>query len=465
LPWTKLQDFYLRLGFLKVIAACLSAERRSVAADSIIRRLERPLFDAVGDCPELQESAGLAARLTARGGRQGRDYRAVEVVEALAAQAAVPSALYAVTKKTAYKILDWARDVELVVRANQISERALILKSLLPHDRVERFFGGDAGAWNPFQLTRSERIFFLYHAVDRDLVTVELVTSLAEVGSGTTIEARDASRMTCAALFKVLEANERQSDAASIQAHRAALDLTLTMADEVDAPVPPHWHKHAQARLASNARRPSPRTSIRPGGAKSVRKTTKNADHQTIPRFEQLVDLGFLSKPGAESDDPAASLEARRRWRYSPTEACKRWMRGLASPSTSLRDDFKYRGFARAALQAFDASPIEPSTSPAPLDVATRTWIAYQVVGRAVGMTPVDTIALRVMLDAAADGVVIEMYHVHRLLLIIKSRALMSDVALFAAGTTIDTMFVRLKESFLDRIQRELQVIAQEWNA
>src|SRR5687767_7793350 len=44
-PWTKLQDFYLRLGFLKVLVAALSSERRSVTNQAIISQVEKPLFD------------------------------------------------------------------------------------------------------------------------------------------------------------------------------------------------------------------------------------------------------------------------------------------------------------------------------------------------------------------------------------------------------------------------------------
>ena len=40
--WTKFQDFYLRLGFLKALASIMSLERRSVPNDAIIHRLQSP---------------------------------------------------------------------------------------------------------------------------------------------------------------------------------------------------------------------------------------------------------------------------------------------------------------------------------------------------------------------------------------------------------------------------------------
>jgi hypothetical protein len=98
------------------------------------------------------------------------------------------------------------------------------------------------------------------------------------------------------------------------------------------------------------------------------------------------------------------------------------------------------------------------------VDVARRTWEAYAAVGRQVGMTPVDSIALRAMLDASAEGQVLEMEWVHRLLLIIKQKSWLTDVVSFAAGSALDTMFVRLKPNFVDRIFAVLNELEREWN-
>lgn len=466
LPWTKLQDFYLRLGFLKLLAACLSAERRSVSIDAILRCLERPMFESVGSRVPLQSDALLVAATTAKKGAQPRRAEDVEVVEALTATDAVRSALYAVTRGTAYKIIDWGRDVEILVRANQISERGLILKSLLPTDAARRFLTGDPLAWNPFVLTASERMFFLFHALERDVVTAGLVDRLAELEPGTSIDTREASRMTCAALFQMLEATERLPDAASIQAHRTALDLALTMADEVEAPVPDHWLRHAAQAQVVRARRVAMKRKVGVSGrAESGRRTTKNADHQTIPRFEQLVDLGFLEKPGANDPDPAVALGARRRWRYAPTAACRRWAVALRQVGDPLNPCVRFHVFSRAAVAAFGDSTASRNQAIKIVDLARRTWEAYAAVGRQVGSTPVDSIALRAMLDASAEGQVLEREWVHRLLLIIKVKSLMTDVVSFAAGSALETMFVRMKPNFIERILGVSDELEKEWHS
>jgi hypothetical protein len=463
LPWTKLQDFYLRLGFLKVLVASLSSERRSVTNDAIIRRLERPLFDAIGPGSPLAGPAEFVAVTTTPKSRAQRAVESVEVVETLVSDATLPSALYAVTRDTAYKIVDWGRDVDFLGRANQISERALLLQSLLPADRVRSFQAGDPTAWNPFVLSVAERLFFLFHALEHDLVTVQLIEDLAAAPADMVIEARGASQMTCGALFRMLEVTERLHDAHSIQEHRTALDLALTMADEVDAPVPTHWARHAsRARLARETKA-TMRRSSRPG-SRSTRKTTKNADHQTIPRFEQLVDLGFLKKPDTDGDDPTINLNARRRWRYVPTQACRRWTDALRRRGGLAEQTFKRCAFAAVAVESFSQSSSISRDLPSVEDVGRRIWHAYSAVGRSVGLSPVDSIALRAMLDSAAEGVVLEMESVHRLLLTIKQRALLSDSVMFAAGSTLDTMFVRIKPSFIERLSTAASDIAEEWN-
>ena len=58
LPWTKFQDFYLRLGFLKALVAALGTERRSVPTETILRRLRRPLFEEAAAHPALVGRVG-----------------------------------------------------------------------------------------------------------------------------------------------------------------------------------------------------------------------------------------------------------------------------------------------------------------------------------------------------------------------------------------------------------------------
>ena len=176
LPWTKFQDFYLQLGFLKVLVAVLSPQRRSEMNESIVRKLERPLFD-----PAAKHGA-LWKRVS-----DGLQHDA-SVAEALIVDGGCPSYLYAITGPTAYKILDWGRNVEFIGKGNQVSERGLLLRHLMDQDGLAKFVAGDVEAWNPFVLNRSERLFFLYHLAEIDEVILQLTRKLGELGSGTVLE-------------------------------------------------------------------------------------------------------------------------------------------------------------------------------------------------------------------------------------------------------------------------------------
>lgn len=450
LPWTKFQDFYLRLGFLETLVAALSHERRSATNDAVIRRLERPLFDSVVAYPTLrQQTAELFATAYPRKTSSGKRIEAPEVAEALAGISTGNSALYGITRETAYKIVDWAHDVGFAGQANQISERALVLRSLLPREPVERFLAGDVSAWNPFQLDLRARLFFTFHLIETDLLTVELVRDLGALPAGTVLEARGAAQMTCAALLRILQATENRLDARDIPAHRTAVELAITMADEVEAPLPPEWGIRAQQARTLHSIKTASRRNIRAQlSGKPPRKTTKNADHQTIPRFEQLVDLGFLSKPDIDPSDPVKSLAARRRWRYVPTEACRRWARA-ANDFNQESVRFQWATFAKVAVEAFHGHSVQSRGTIPPNVIGERLWHAYVAVGRPVGMTPADSVALRATIDAVADGLAIELCDFHNFLLKIKEHNIFTDSVFFGSGNALDAMFIRLKPRFL----------------
>ena len=113
--WTKFQDFYLRFGFLKVLVAVLEKARTSVANELIYRRLRSPLFDPARSHPALWESVKDKTDWHWYAKEYVKtDFRNPRVAEALLWQADCPSRLFAVTRDSEYKILDWARDLEFV---------------------------------------------------------------------------------------------------------------------------------------------------------------------------------------------------------------------------------------------------------------------------------------------------------------------------------------------------------------
>lgn len=458
LPWTKFQDFYLRLGFLKVLVGVLSPDRRSASNDSIVRRLQRPLFDAASMHPRLWERVQRQMYWYEEkevSDARGRKPKHAAVAEALLVDGDCHSLLFAITGPTAYKMLDWARDIEFIGRANQITERGLLLKHLLPQNSVERFFGGDVEAWNPFVLSVREKALLYYHLIEIDEVILELISDLSRRGAETTLESRDAAELTCSAVIRVLSRARNTVSPLNLVQYRTASDLAATIAAELG------MEAQAQELIAANRpKAPKPARFAKFGDKAQARKTTKNADHQTIPRFEQLVDLGFIRKPPSAETEGHAVEAGRRRWRYVPTEACSRWAASNWS-SWKGRGPARWSVFARSILSTLCGR--ENMAAPEPATIAGYLWRAYESIKRPAGLNPLDSVALFAMLSALEDGLAIELADFHWLMLRIKQRNLLPHFVSFASGNELDEMFIQLKPGFCEELERQQsELIAEE---
>jgi len=434
LPWTKFQDFYLRLGFLKVLVAVLNKERTSAANELIIRRLLTPLFEvAASHSPKLWE------RVHEKYPRRA-DSSKTTVAESLIWHGECPSLLFAITKPTAYKILDWARNVGLVGRGNQITERGILLRYLLPQEEVGSFLAGDALAWNPFVLSMRERVFFLYHLCEIDRVTADVIRELGALEEGAILDLRDAGRVVCGRLHGVLDAVEPDVRPFELPAFRIARDLAATMAQEME------MHEYVTARgFSATKLRPRSRALIS-AARHGQRKQTKNTDHQTVPRLEQLCDLDFVRKQGLgfEHED-----EPRRRWRWAPTSQCRLWCQ--ITGDRAVDPSFLWSRFARTARYSLGNGKRGREIAVAS-EIARSAWEAYRVVRRPVGHTPLESVAIYAMVDAVASGAELEMNRVHGLMLCLKRLSVSSEYAQFAGGNRLDEMFIRLRDGFVETV-------------
>lgn len=439
LPWTKFQDFYLRLGFLKVLVAAVSPDRRSASNDAIVRRLLRPLFEST-----RQAERPRMLRATVRVPPRPRE---LSLVEKLLIDGDCPSLLFAVTGPTAYKILDWGRDVDLIGRGNQITERGLLLRHLLDEPRTQEFLAGDPSAWNPFPLDLEEKLFLLYHLSELDGVIFELIKDLGGLPEGTVLESNAAARMTCSALLRVLSRAMNDVQPRDVLKFRVACTLANTIAEELGM-------ADEARELIGPLRRKGPKP-VKIGAQRGrsfgrpPRRTTKNADHQTIPRFEQLVDLGFLEKPDHAAHDDAERHAARQRWRYRPTEVCRRWHRAMQRIGEDTHVPFRWRSFASACFEAFEI-PLRSDASRDERTIAEYVWRAYTQIHRRAGVNPLESVALFAMLSAAVDGVRLEMAQVHDLMLRIKHKDALPEHVSFASGNDLDQMFIHIKPGFLE---------------
>jgi hypothetical protein len=456
-PWTKFQDFYLRLGFLKVLVASLSPQRRSTLNDAIVRRLESPLFDAAASHEDLWERVESRIDWYPRKTASGKTIECPEAAEALLVDGMTASFLYGITRDTTYKILDWGHTMQFVGRGNQITERGLLLRQLLPAESIDDFFAGKLLQWNPFVLNEMEKLFFLYHLIEIDAVTLEIIESLGELESDTILESNDSAQITCRAIFKVLDETKDMIDPREAPAYRTASELACAIAAELGLEDLEAKCKDTVRRRAPKPVKPSARRSAFITGKErgAARKTTKNADHQTIPRFEQLVDLGFLTKPRLSGgQDQSSELAVRRRWRYAPTAACRGWRAGKPT-QRGKKEPFQWCGFAKTAVAAFHTDALQDKSSRQVdrLVTAKYLWNAYEKVRRPIGHTPLDSVALVAMITAATDGIALEMTDFHQLMISIKNRSLLPEHVFFASGNDLDKMFIQIKPGFVEQFR------------
>ncbi len=294
-----------------------------------------------------------------------------------------------------------------------------------------------------------ERNFFLYHLIQIDDVTASLIDRLGELEVGKTLESRDAARLTCRTLIDVLSGAKDNIQPRDILSFRIASELAATIAEELGEDASELIGR--SIRKAPKAINLKARRKVGPGGVvREPRRANKNADHQTIPRFEQLVDLGFLVKP-LDPTNRESALAGRRRWRYVPTEACRRWSE-LRSRVPDRRVFFIWHFFAKTCLSTFGVSR-KPNASTDATLVARYLWKAYERVRRPVGPNPLDSVALSAMLDGIEDGVAIEIADFHRLLLTIKQQAVITEHVFFSSGNDIDQMFIQLRPGFLEQVE------------
>jgi hypothetical protein len=461
LPWTKLQDFYLRLGFLKILVAALSPERRSIYGDAILRRIETSAFAAAASVPSLWNSVRNVIDWYGKDHARGKKLDQPSVSEAQLVATDHPSFLYGITRRSAIKVIDWGHDVALMGAGHQITERGLLFRSHLPVDATERFFKGDLEAWNPFPLDLSEKILFLYHLSEIDHVTLELAADVAGWTQQKPMEAANVSELLCKAMVRVLARVKDTVRPVDVPAYRIATELARTICLELD--LQSELKESGLGAGSLNVPRLPPvkkRVGVRPES--TGRAGSKSADHQAIPRAEQLLDLGFLEKP--LTHDNSSSRDARRRWRYAPTAIAHRWLKERRQRPTS-NAEFLRDGFARTAVIAYQLGNPRDDTEPEVLLIGRYFWDAYQRVGRRLGNSPLDTIALEGMASAAVAGQAIEMAHFERLMVAVKKLGAIPESAFFAGGNDLDTMFVRLKSGFqlgLEAKKAEIQATFDE---
>lgn len=417
LRWTKLQDFCLRLGLLKALVAVLPRQRQPLPREELVRRLQRSLF-------------GVNKPTSIRGARRS-ETESVSRAHRLLRESQSASWGQPIHAATAYKIVEWGLTTGLVVSGNRISERGLLLRVLIGEANVESFLK-ERGTWNPFDITPSERALFLYHLGESDELLLQIAIDAGALGATVACDAARAHRITAEGLRSVLRRAERGLDLQDRARFATVRELSAMIDWEIA-------EERATPRPRSKNAKPTPmRRSTTGSGAKRV--TRKSADHQAIPRFEQLVDLGILTKSGA-GEDLAAEEKARKAWRFVVTPEAQRF--ASAAGGTSALDDRSWlsTGFAKAVGASGLAGPVgtELTSEENALSLFLDT---FDLVRRPVGHTPFESTAILTMVRGLAQGTAIEIAQMHEIMLRAKREGGLGGNVSFAAGNDIKRMYL-----------------------
>lgn len=406
-------DHLQRLGVLKMLVAVLDAQRRSTAAEGIIRRLA-PLV-------------------------HGRTEDGLIRAEYLIRRATGSSWNFRFTESNVKQILEWARLLGFVGSGNQITERGLLLRYLMGEEVVSSILTGDLEV-NPFELSTAEKLYFLYVHFELDSCLYFLIKRIAELPSDQMIRGMQANRTTCLALYDLFTLmSESRNSSKVLLTQKNLRELIGRMVVEldlsVDIPIAP-------------VVKPRPATSFKQKPEQRDKKRTKTSDQEAIPRFELLVDLGLLTKKVTTEDTDEE--KARKSWKYWPMAT----LEGLSSKlPKSFDPHLCWNQFAQSACGLVSSKAVRLNPSNDAAAIARRAYWAYTKVKRPFGHTPVESVGIMTMISSLTESEIIEVKDVHALFLGFKRHDLFSDTVHYAAGNDLEKMFIDIKPNFMAEVE------------
>lgn len=443
LRWTKLQDFCLRLGLLKALVAVMPPERRSLTRDDILRRLEKAFFGRADTSSLLYQRACaiLGADLVELIPKAKRGTEFPTVADALLISSGLSSWGQPIDAGKVAKVVEWAQTVDLLGQGHQVTERALTLKRVMDAEAIGRFLSGERLAWNPFALSTKERIFFLYHLGECDQVTWDLAAAAGAYGRGYVITPEEARACTATAMRRFVASAEKSGGVPRVLELRSLRELTRTIEAELKPrPAGPERPARFESRSASSEQ------------ARKGRVSQKNADHQAIPRFELLTDLGIVEKPVEEGVRGTDLDQQRSSWKFRVTEFGDRLARALSSRHVVPVPDWHHTSFAHVLCDAGVGGPAEPRLASRP-DAADLFLASYGSVERKAGYTPFEAVALHAMITAVANGTVVEIGAMHEVFREIKRTGALTGLVSFAKGNDVHDMFLHIRPDGHDAIR------------
>lgn len=403
-------DQLIRIGLLKILVAILEPQRTSLSSNAIKHKLSSLIFeDGNGD-------SNIAEKLIRSSGNISWNF--------------------AINKNNIGLILDWGKLYGFVGSGNQITEKGLLLRYLMD-DNAIMAIRNKTFLSNPFIINFEEMIYFLYNQLEIDTTLFYLFRRLAEIPMEEPINGISADRLTCLALYDSykLISKERISSG-NLLTIRNLKDLIGRMVAELDLgseipiqpPLKPGYRGVPKQKLEQRKK-----------------KRTKTSDHEAIPRFELLADLGLLTKNVAVEDDDEG--RSRKAWRYWVAPQLKSFSDRLPSkPEPRFCWDYFAQAASIFAPQETKRLDIDADA----YSIARRAFMAYELVKRRFGHTPVESVCIIAMVKSLAASEILEVKDTYELFLRFKMKDLFSEQVRFAAGNDLDKMFIDIKPDFIE---------------
>ena len=368
-------DYQQRLGFLKLLVRV--SERVRGGPEAFEQKLEMLYRGSVGN-------------RNTRGGAAAR-FDPIPLLE----RDEIPSWQPGFSKDRLDRLVLWAQMVGLIATNGGLSEWARILQ------QVSLFDSSPERDQNPFLLSPAERAFFVHLLFYHDQVLPVLVAALGELAVHTRIGVREA----CLLIVECLGAFYESTSGTGVdqfQLRGQLKNLLERMATQ--------YGLHDTRLFLISEKRRATIHALRTVRKKNLR--VHLAEYHAICRFEQLTDMGLLSKdPPSQTSDKRV---VRRAWEWYTTPA-------LIAAARFVRPTADCEEFLERRWMQFSSAMLGEKIFRKPLwdaqvEIGALLDQTFPLVRRQFGPVQVHSWAVLACLQALRKGVLIEIGDVHDLL-------------------------------------------------
>jgi hypothetical protein len=375
------KDYQQRLGFLKVVAR-IGIGARGGPGDIMDRLMS--IYPGDGRRPPLA-------------GRRVEEFDPKSLIR----QEEVPSWIVGFVPKTLDRLVSWAEMVGLLAQSGRLSEWAAILDGVRINPGEDKW-----SIDNPFILSAEERAFFVQLLFFHDQVMPILVHRLGQLEAGSQVGVAESCVFvteSLGALFDQILGN----NPAELQVRLALRDLLERIGRQYKLDDP--------RKLVGKETRPDITKSLVGDRLKGVR--VRLAEYHAISRFEQLTDLGLLTKddPANPTMDHATREKARTSWTWYVSPNLPAAAR-LLDPAVAKLESFFQKSWIRFCATAIGQDIRELDAIHDQRQIAELLDETLPLARRQLGPVQVHTWASLASLRALGRGFSLELSTIERLL-------------------------------------------------